>query len=113
MTTNQPGSRIAKQQKWEQHVRDWEDSGLSQKDYCESHALPLQSFGYWKRKLKKVPSVQPRFYPLSIPVASISDSAKSCSGLHLHLNNDRFCVEINTGFSAELLKELVLTLEQL
>ncbi|WP_420811252.1 IS66 family insertion sequence element accessory protein TnpA [Desulfosediminicola flagellatus] len=67
ITIKQAGSRSDKQQKWAQHGRDCKECGLSQEDYCESHAIPLQSFGYWKRKLKKLPITQLCFYPLSIP----------------------------------------------
>ena len=31
------------------HVQAWKESGLTQKDYCERHHLPLKSFEKWLR----------------------------------------------------------------
>jgi hypothetical protein len=36
---------------WTDHVKAWEQSGLSQAAYAQQHHLPLGRLGYWKRKL--------------------------------------------------------------
>ncbi len=113
MAIKQTGNRRDNQNKWEQHVREWDDSGLSQKAYCEIHALPLQSFGYWKRKLKQPATTKPCFYPLTVSGVHHTDFTQGEAGLYLLLNKERFRVEINENFSAGLLKKLVVTLEQL
>lgn len=113
MATMPTGSRQEKQKFWQQHVLNWEESNLSQKAYCELHSLPLQSFGYWKRKLK-LPAVDlPCFYPLAVPDVPPPKAKLGGSGLSLLLYNDRFRVEIKEDFSSGLLKKLVVALEQL
>jgi hypothetical protein len=34
-----------------EHVRRWQESGLTQREYCGAEGLGVSAFGYWKRKL--------------------------------------------------------------
>jgi hypothetical protein len=34
-----------------EHVRRWQESGLTQREYCRVEGLVVSAFGYWKRKL--------------------------------------------------------------
>lgn len=106
------GAEKDKQEFWRQHVRAWEQSGLSQKAYCEDQALCLSVFGYWKRKLGFSEHAAPRFYPLAVAAPPVSEKTGS-AGLHVHLKDDRFRIEVKPGFSAALLREIVVALEQL
>ena len=36
---------------WQQRVAGWQESGQSQKAYCEANDLNFHQFGYWRRKL--------------------------------------------------------------
>jgi hypothetical protein len=36
---------------WQQHITQWQGSGLSQANYCRQQALPAHQFSYWKCKL--------------------------------------------------------------
>jgi len=42
---------------WEAHVKDWNQSGLTQTEYCRKHRLERSSFNNWKRRLN--PSKEP------------------------------------------------------
>jgi hypothetical protein len=35
---------------WQQHIAQWQASGLSQARYCRQQALIAHQFTYWKRK---------------------------------------------------------------
>ena len=37
---------------WQQHLRAWFESGLTQADYCRQHQLSVAAFGWWKRRLE-------------------------------------------------------------
>jgi len=39
------------------HVKDWQQSGLSQIRYCQQHGISLCKFNYWARKIR--PSIEP------------------------------------------------------
>ncbi len=36
---------------WSKHISAWQQSGLSQSEYCRQKDIPLTSFGNWKSKL--------------------------------------------------------------
>lgn len=37
---------------WQEHMNAWEKSGMSQKTYCNEHALKLATFGSWRKRLR-------------------------------------------------------------
>jgi hypothetical protein len=39
---------------WQNHIEQWQQSGVSQRVYCQEHNLALNTFGNWKRKLVPV-----------------------------------------------------------
>lgn len=48
-----PSSAADKSSYWHAHFESWENSGLSQAEYCRRHDLKYSLFHYWKRKLRK------------------------------------------------------------
>ncbi|WP_018405568.1 IS66 family insertion sequence element accessory protein TnpA [Marinobacter gelidimuriae] len=36
---------------WQQHITDWETSGVSGSAYCKQQSLVYHQFVYWRRKL--------------------------------------------------------------
>ena len=38
-------------QVWQQHITDWEASGVSGSAYCKQQSLVYHQFVYWRRKL--------------------------------------------------------------
>ena len=36
---------------WENHLRAWQASGVTQAGYCREHGLSGKSFVYWKKRL--------------------------------------------------------------
>ena len=42
-----------KQDTWNQHIRAWRGSGLSQVAYCAQHGLKAGTFAYWASKHRK------------------------------------------------------------
>jgi hypothetical protein len=51
---------------WQQHFKDWQQSGLSQRDYCQKHQLTFSSFGYWRKRLKTSQSTSSKLIPVSV-----------------------------------------------
>ena len=60
----------------------WQDSGMSQKAFCDKEELSLPTFGYWLRKYKKEkesatePNKAESFIPLKVP--GIDSMIRSC-----------------------------------
>jgi hypothetical protein len=99
-----------KQVYWQQLIRNWKTSGLSQKQFCQRESLALSTFSYWKRKIETPETEKIKFYPLSVP-SPITQQADS--GLLLLIGKKRYAIELNEEFSPTALKKLISALEQL
>jgi len=98
---------------WQTHIEECGECGLSQIEYCQTHKIPLSTFGYWKRKLNQGVNTKPVFYPIAISSDHARYDNENTNGFILHLKNGRFSLEIENGFSASTLSRVVSTLEQL
>lgn len=56
-----------KRASWQQHIDNWLQSQLSQKDFCQKYNLTLASFGYWRTRLKQKPNIDKKFIPVNTP----------------------------------------------
>ena len=61
--TQSPANRHTQ---WQQHIVDWQQSGLSQAAFCQSHQLSYHQFIYWRQKLA------PKSDDSAIPASSTS-----------------------------------------
>ena len=102
--------RDTKKSYWQQQIRNWKTSGLSQKEFCQRQALALSTFSCWKRRIEKSETEKIQFYPLLIPP---SNTPPADSGLLLFLGKKRFAIEVKEEFSPTVLKKLILALEQI
>ncbi|MFH2124051.1 MAG: IS66 family insertion sequence element accessory protein TnpB [Pseudomonadota bacterium] len=114
MKHEQPESKLAKQQYWQEHIESWKRSGLSQTEYCRLNSLRLKNFWYWKKRYSGKTSEQLRFFPLAlVPAKTVGAIKSQPASLQLTLQEQRFRIEIGENFSPSVLKGLILTLEQL
>ena len=90
---------------WKKHIESWQDSGLSQTEYCRRHDLKPHQLTYWKKRFCQT-ETGVSFVPLQLIQSSSGDSL--CLVIH-----DHFKVEIRPGFDPGLLRQLVLALRGL
>lgn len=93
---------------WEQHVENWQRSGLSQTGYCRNHGLSQKSFIYWKKKLLSANapiSLVELPHPSLIPVYPVSTPLRLLIG-------GRYRIDIERGFDAETLHQVLGVLER-
>jgi len=101
---------------WEQHMRSWAVSRISQKAYCKRHALSFHSFQYWRKRLMHIEPAQP------LKVVQVAES----KGLPQIVNPSRqltstpirfwvggYRIEIADNFNPESLSQLVHVLQTL
>lgn len=67
-------STLNKKEYWEDHIKKWEASSLSQKAYCEGAQIKLTTFVFWKSHLNK--SNNKKFIPLKIKTLANDTSIK-------------------------------------
>lgn len=97
---------------WQGRIAEWRQSAMSQGEYCRRHQLKWHQFIYWKKRLIEPETPAVTFVP--VPMTSIPGAEPKASGVALKVVvGDRFKVEITPGFDAELLGQLLLTLEHL
>ena len=44
-------------QTWQRHIEAWQNTDVSQAQYCRTHSLNQGQFSYWKRKLNNAVSM--------------------------------------------------------
>lgn len=55
-------------QQWTEIIQDWNTSGLTVDNYCESHGLSRNQYYYWLRKVKtRILESAPQLVELKIP----------------------------------------------
>lgn len=65
-------SKISKEEMYS-HIVSWQQSGLSQKQYCTGQQLTYYLFHYWYRKYKEEQAENPKgFTQLTVPVVNSS-----------------------------------------
>ena len=90
---------------WKQHIDSWQETGLSQVEYCRRHNLKHHQLVYWKKRFLKtetdVSFVRLKLEDL-LDISPHPDHAPLCLVIDHH-----FKVEIRTGFDPQLLRQLI------
>jgi hypothetical protein len=56
-------------------IRQWQGSGISQKDFCKRKDIPYATFHYWYKKFRDAngdDTPSPSFVPVTMPVVTNS-----------------------------------------
>jgi len=96
---------------WLEHLRQWDQSELSQAAYCRQHDLCEQKFSYRKRQssFAKKPAVSSAGFA-RVQVDSSIQLPASDIGLSIRFNND-ICIEGITGSNLSLIPQLLTVLQ--
>lgn len=102
MAGNRHKSR--RQQFWEDHISRWNQSGLSQVEYCRLNKVGIKSFQYWRRKAKHANTHTLVELPLAktFPIALPASHPQLCLVI-----NQQYRIEIGKGFDPEDLERLL------
>lgn len=106
MDTNES---ITKDKLWSSRIQDFQESGLTRKEWCCQNQFPLSTLSYWIRKLNpdRYQSVEQQ-EPVFACLPSESELSKTSCGhapVTFFLNSIR--IEISAGCPTELLASLV------
>jgi hypothetical protein len=91
-------------QYWQGHSDGYSRSGLTREAYCKQHNLNVQTFAYWRHRLK-TDSEPIKLVQLPTPVS------QPTAALRLEVNG--YSVEVSDGFSSAALARLVCVLQEL
>lgn len=77
-------SRTTKQEFWNEHIRAWRGSGLTQSEYCTRHGLKVGSLGYWLGKQRRRAGAL-TLVPLPLPAGHAGPVLHGVTGWRLEL----------------------------
>ena len=97
-----------KEQQWRRWIREWRESGLSVRAYCDAHGLAEPSFYAWRRELERRREEVSAF----VPVQVIRDEPTTAgSAVELLVAGQRI-VRVSPGFDAATLRQVLAVLEE-
>ena len=96
---------------WKQHIDSWQETGLSQAEYCRRHHLKHHQLVYWKKRFLET-ETDVSFVPVKLEDLLDIPAQPDRASLCLVVNN-QFKIEIRAGFDAQLLRQLILALRGL
>ena len=93
---------------WEQQIEQWQQSGLSQAEYCRRNNLKHHQLVYWKRRYLKTQT------DVSFAAVQLEDlldipASPDQASLAVVIDN-QFKVEVTEGFDPQLLRQLIAVL---
>ncbi|WP_416390472.1 IS66 family insertion sequence element accessory protein TnpA [[Clostridium] scindens] len=100
---------MTKDKLWSNRIRDFQESGLTRKEWCYQNQIPLSTLSYWIRKLNPDrPSFEEHQEPIFARLPSESELSKvSCDHAPVTFFLNSIRIEISAGCPAELLSSLV------
>lgn len=91
------------------HVKSWETSGLSMREYCRKHSISYWSFREWRKLKQHGNKTKSRL--IEVP-QEIYLNPEEHAPIEIIINS-RIHLSIKENFSSELLKNIINTLEEL
>jgi len=93
---------------WRQHIDSWQETGLTQTEYCRQHNLKHHQLVYWKKRFLKI-ETGVSFVPVKLDDLLDLPTQSDCAALSLVINK-HLKIEIRAGFDAQLLRQLIFAL---
>jgi hypothetical protein len=87
-----------------EHVRRWQESGLTQREYCRVEGLGVSAFGYWKRKLCGTSAGQEATELVEVTCTGAQESA--CGAVVLRIG-DRLSIVVREQTDEALLERVL------
>ncbi len=101
----QQGARKEKRRYWEEQIRRFGESGLTQVEYCRRNQISRDRLNYWRKRLSSGSS--------SLVEISLNRFFPDVHGCPLRLViGDRYRIEVDRGFDPGVLHQLLYVLEQ-
>ena len=79
-----------KREFWEEQIRFWQESGLSQSEYCKRHGIRSSQWFYWRRRCRYTETNLPL---ISLKLPSINGSVQGAAMLRVITPNG-FTIEV-------------------
>lgn len=94
---------------WKDRLKDFEDSGLSIKTWCDEKKLKEHQFYYWRNKFKAEQAPSKTLVPIDI--TQMTNQTNQDSRIKIQVGS--ISLEIQSGFNPTQLKEIMKVLMEL
>jgi len=99
-------SKTQKEQYWYQHIKEWEQSGISKKAYCRQHNLVYDQFKWWYRRIQEK-GVEARAGFIAIDKPARQDTVGK---INIVIGGIR--IEVQSGVDEQELKKVLRTAQE-
>ena len=89
-----------RREQWRHRLKEWEESGLTQAEYCFRNNFKISQFLYWRKKFSEKKPTHPTF--VQLPVSQ----ANRLYPFRIEIGN-RFCVEVGNGYDPKALEHII------
>ena len=74
---------MTKSKHWNNVIKQWKASGLTQKQFCDAQNIKLATLHYWIKKFRTAESIceEPRFLPVRKAPVSSTIELRCCSAV--------------------------------
>jgi hypothetical protein len=86
---------------WENHIQAWQQSGLTQVEYCRQNHLKDHRWWYWRKRILKGTEPDVTFVPLRFSSSKISSSDVSV------LTPNGYRIEFDNGCDFSKVQQLI------
>ena len=86
---------------WENHIQAWQQSGLTQVEYCRENHLKNHQWWYWRKRISHPSDTDVTFVPLRFSSSKISQA-----GIRVVTPNG-YRIELDHGFDFSKLRQLI------
>ena len=93
----------SKAESWRRRFSEWEESGLSQREFCRTRGVSLSGFRYWRNRLAESPGTSGATV---VRVAEVSPR-EICSRATVRIHVGGNVVEADAGIDPERLKAIL------
>ena len=96
---------------WKQQIEQWQQTGLTQAEYCRRNNLKHHQLVYWKKRYLKT-QTEVSFAAVQLEDLLDIPAPADQSSLTVVIDN-QFKVEVTEGFDPQLLRQLIVALRGL
>ncbi len=90
---------------WKQHIDSWQETGLTQTEYCRRHNLKHHQLVYWKKRFLKI-ETGVSFVPVKLDDLLDLPTQSDCAALCLAINK-QLKIDNRDDFDQQLLRQLI------
>ena len=89
-----------RREQWRTRIKEWEESGLTQDEYCSRNNFKISQFLYWRKKFSEKKPTHPTF--VQLPVCPTN----RLYPFRIEIGS-RFCVEVGNDYDPKALEHII------